>query len=409
MKENKYTGCSVEELLHNTEFVSEIKQISSPEEWEHFLRIHHESKTNILHARELIQLFQTSEGNLDQERRNLLWSNIQGFNIKKTRSNKRIELKIFARIAASILIVISLGGLLYQYFNQEEIQYQFSESQNVSKNENSVLVLSNGKTFELGENEAKVTVLKGQDAIQINNEQIIENQTYIDQTTNASKLNEVIVPYCKKSKLILEDGTTVWLNAGSRFAFPSKFLGNRREVVLDGEACFEVAKNSQNPFIVSTGDINIEVTGTKFNICAYRSDNLTEAVLLEGSINIWDNGRFITDKISMVPNQKATYNKTGKDIVLKPELDPASYIAWVDGWYPFANEDIAHVLKKLERHYNITFECNEATKTRILPVSGKLDLKESLNEVLAVLSKVAKFDYQISGEIVTIENNLNNQ
>lgn len=402
MTENKYICYSVEDLLHDQEFVSSVNSMNTSEDWAQFLQSHCESGNNMIEARKIIQLFQTNEGTLAYERKNKLWKNISRFNDEFSRNSKRFKLRTFAKVAASLLILFSLGSLIYQHFNRIENQFQFSESRNDLKTANPLLVLSSGKTVELKKTESKIEVLKGQDAIQINNDQIVENQASNDKTIIESKLNEVIIPFGKKSKLILEDGTTVWLNAGSRFAFPQKFNEKKREVFLDGEAYFEVAKNVKSPFLISTGDIKIEVVGTKFNVSGYSSDNLTETVLLEGRVNIWDNDKLFEDKIMMVPNQKATYSKIGKEIVLEAEMDPGFYIAWTEGWYQFTNESLEKVFIKLERYNNIRFKYDPKIISGLLPVSGKLDLKDSLDEVMAVLSKVAKFKYQISGNSVII-------
>jgi len=402
MTENKYIGFTVEDLLHDQEFISAIKQMNSSEDWEQFLQSHPESGNNMIQARKIIQLFQTSEGTLPDEKKYKLWKNISRFNDEVSKNCNRIKLITFTKVAASLLIMTSLGGLMYQYFNRVEKQYQFSESRIDLKTDNPLLVLSNGKTVELKKTESKIEVLKGQNAIQINNDQIVDNQASNDKITIEAKLNEIIIPFGKKSKLILEDGTTVWLNAGSRFAFPQKFNEKKREVFLDGEAYFEVAKNVQKPFLISTGDIKIEVLGTKFNVSAYSSDNQSETVLLEGSVNIWDNTKLFKDKISMIPNQKATYSKTAKEIVLEEEVDPGIYAAWTDGWYQFKNESLEKVFLKLEKYYNIRFKYDQKIISGSLPISGKLDLKDSLEEVMAVLSKVAKFKYQISDNSVII-------
>src|SRR5690606_14480825 len=95
-------------------------------------------------------------------------------------------------------------------------------------------------------------------------------------------MNEVIIPYGKKSELLLADGTKVWLNAGSRLAFPSRFTRNTREVFLEGEACFQVAKNEEQLFIVKAGNLDVKVLGTHFNVSAYPADATIETVLLEG-------------------------------------------------------------------------------------------------------------------------------
>ena len=402
MTEKKYTGFSVEDLIHDQEFVSIVIKMSTAEEWEQFLQSHNESKHNILRARKIIQLFKTSNVVLPDGKKYELWKNISRFNAEFSRNYKIARIKSAVRVAASILIIISLGSLLYLNFNQVENQYQFPVSQNNLKTEKPMLVLSNGEEVELKQNESKIIVLKGQNAIQINNDSVVENRSSIDKTTKEVKFNEVIIPFGKKSKLVLEDGTKVWLNAGTRFAFPPKFERKERVVYLEGEAYFEVKKNVNQPFIISTDKINVEVLGTKFNVHAYKSDDFSETVLLEGSINIWEKSKLFNDKILMVPNQKATYNKVIEDIKLTFDPVPEMNIAWIEGWYQFTNEKLENVLKKLERYYNVSFEYDQAVISKVLPVSGKLDLKDSLNEVMIVLSGVAKFEYQISGNSVII-------
>lgn len=396
MTNKKYTGYTTEELIHDQDFVSAVQGIRTEEEWEQFLQINNESKDNILRAREIILLFKVNEGTLSDEKKYNLWKNISSFNSENDKSYKVRRVKTYVRIAASVLLILSVGGLLYLNSVKNGNQYQFAESQDSLETQNPMLVLSNGDKVELEKDESKVTVLKDKDAIQINNDSIVENLSSKNGNTKAVKLNEVIIPYGKKSELLLSDGTKVWLNAGSRFAFPQKFEGRKREVFLEGEAYFEVAKNDKQPFILSTNSINIEVLGTKFNVNAYKSDDFNETVLLEGSINILGKNKLFNDKILMQPNQKAIYSKASNSIVLNPEPTPEIYIAWVKGWYQFTNENLEVVLKKVERFYNVTCCYNREMISGTLPISGKLDLKDSLPEVMNVLSGVAKFKYRIS-------------
>ena len=183
MTENKYIGFSVEDLLHDQEFVFSVKSRNSSEDWDQFLQSNPESGNNMIEARKIIQLFQTNEGTLAVDRKYKLWKNISRFNDDFSRNYKRIKLITFTKVAASLLILISLGGLMYQHFSRIENQYQFSESRKDLKTDNPLLVLSNGRTVELKKTESKIEVLKGQDAIQINNDQIVDNQTSNDKTT----------------------------------------------------------------------------------------------------------------------------------------------------------------------------------------------------------------------------------
>jgi ferric-dicitrate binding protein FerR (iron transport regulator) len=201
----------------------------------------------------------------------------------------------------------------------------------------------------------------------------------------------------------LADGTKVWLNAGSHFAFPQEFDEQKREVFLEGEAYFEVAKNKNKPFIVSTQTIEVEVFGTKFNLSAYQSDNFSETVLLEGSVSVQSKGKLFNDKTTLTPNQKAIYRSDKNELIRSAVPDAELHISWINGWYQFSNESLVVVMAKIERYYNVKLQYDQKIESKALPVSGKLDLTKSLNEAMTVLSKVAKINFQISGDKVIIK------
>ena len=402
MADKKYSGYSVEELVGDQEFVSMVKRIEKKEEWEQFLQSYPASQKNIVQARKIILLFRTNDGALSNEKKYKLWKNICRFDQEYSRKHKIARINILTKVAASVLVIVSLGSVLYMGLTRNIQEYQFSALSDQLQTQSPLLVLSNGQQVNLGKDESSLTVLENQNAIQINNDSIINNHPAIDKTPEEALFNEVIVPFGKKSKLVLGDGTKVWLNAGTRFAFPQKFDGKTREVFLEGEGYFEVARNESQAFILSANNVKIEVLGTKFNVSAYRSDNFIETVLLEGSVRLSDKGRLFPGSTLMAPNQKATYNKIQKEIELKPEPNPKTYTAWVEGWYQFSNENLEQVFTKLERYYNVTFAYDPSLISTALPVSGKLYLKGSLSEVMAVLSGVAKINYQIIDKEVII-------
>lgn len=407
MENEKYIGYSVDELLEDKEFVIKVNNILTYEEWDQFLQSNISAKENIIRARKIIQLFKTNEGKLSEERKFNLWKNISIYN--KTPSRKFIisQINPFLKIAASILIVIVMGSTIYFGLNRSKETYEFSESSGINRNsEPPFLRLSNGTKVNLGDEKSEIVVLKNQDAILINKDSVVANTPVKGQDISHVALNEVTVPFGKKTTLILADGTKVWLNAGSRFAFPQKFEENRREVHLDGEAYFEVTKKKNQPFIVSTLNIDVEVLGTKFNLSAYQSDDFCETVLLEGAVKVQDKGKLFNDNIYLSPNQKATYYCDKKELIRTKAIDAEMYMSWINGWYQFSNENLISVLNKLERYYNIRFIHDPAFELKAFPISGKLDLKGSINEVMAVLSKVAKINFQSTGnEIVIKEQN----
>lgn len=400
MKEEKYKGCSLEELLEDQDFVNQIISIQTNEEWENFLQANHSAKSNIVQARKIIQIFRVSEGRLRDEPKFNLWKNVSDFNINFSRKRKIAQLNVFIRYAASILIVLAIGSAIYWGFSTSDNKYSFSKIESVKDN-NPILVLANKEKVELvSDKESNIIVLKNQDAILVNNDSIIQNTPHSGTELNA--FNEINVPYGKKVTLQLSDGTKVQLNAGSQFAFPQSFNGKNREVHLVGEGYFEVSKNEKQPFIVSTPKVDVKVLGTKFNLSAYSSDNICETVLLEGKVEIQGKGKVFNNRIDLAPNQKAIYFDDTKQLTKSNISDASIYTTWINGWYDFSNEKLDRVLVKLERFYNVKFIYDKPLVENALPISGKLDLKDSISEVMGVLSGVAKIDYKISNENIVI-------
>lgn len=404
MKNEKYIGYSVEELLENQEFVIRVNNIRTKEEWDQFLQSNISGKDNIIRARKIIQLFKTYEEKLSEDRKFNLWKNISIYNKKPSKKFIISQINPFLKIAASILIFIALGSTIYFGLNRTAEIYVFSESTGIDRNsESPFLRLSNGSEVNLTDKNSEIVVLKNQDAILVNKDSVVANAPIKGQDISQTALNEVTVPFGKKTTLVLADGTKVWLNAGSRLAFPQSFSGKNREVYLDGEAYFEVTKNKKQPFIVSTQNIDVEVLGTMFNLSAYQTDNFCETVLLEGAVKVQDKGKLFNDKLELKPNQKATYYADNKTLIQSDEPDAEMQISWINGWYQYSNQNLITVLNKLERYYNIRFIHHTALASKALPISGKLDLKDSIDEVMLTLSKVAKINYQITGNEIIIK------
>ena len=143
----------------------------------------------------------------------------------------------------------------------------------------------------------------------------------------------------KRSKFTLSDGTKVWLNTGSKFIFPQKFTGNNRKVILEGDACFDVYKNKDNPFIVTMDKMNITVLGTEFK--KWESASKT----FKYSFNL-----------KLVPNQKAVYNKTDNSTNIESNVNTVQYTSWKEGLIEFDRQSIVTVFNKLSRFYNVSFE-----------------------------------------------------
>lgn len=223
-----------------------------------------------------------------------------------------------------------------------------------------------------------------------NDEIIVDNQKLDLHKGDKTRpmVMQTVIPYGSRSKIILDDSTVVYLNAGSRIIHPSRFDGNKREVILFGEAFFEVTKNDKKPFVVKTSSLSIKVLGTRFNVSSYPEDNLIQTVVEEGSVSVKKNKSSIFEKeIVLKPNQLLSLNcKTGESRVVN--INPDFYTLWRHGLLKFENQDLNRVVKKIERYYNIKIKFG-APLDGLVKISGKLDLNGSRKEVFEYLAFVS--------------------
>jgi transmembrane sensor len=151
-----------------------------------------------------------------------------------------------------------------------------------------------------------------------------------------------------RMKVDLPDGTIAWLNDGTTLKYPDRFAKNERRVFVDGEAYFEVVSNSDQPFVVENPMMDTWVTGTKFNLNAYTSDNYFEATLLEGQISLEKQSQ----RFKIEPGHQVQIDKSRNNSSYE-KVDPKIATAWIDGRLILQNEPLSIAAKKLSRWYNI--------------------------------------------------------
>ncbi|MEL7588728.1 MAG: FecR domain-containing protein [Prolixibacteraceae bacterium] len=203
--------------------------------------------------------------------------------------------------------------------------------------------------------------------------------------------NTVEVPLGMRSSMVLPDGTTVSLNAGSRLKYPAVFSEEERVVELTGEAYFDVTKDKQRPFIVSASDIAVRVLGTSFNCSAYPEDERIETALIQGEIEI--SGRVNGEnKIVLKPGELAVFKKRGRTIE-KNSTNLDKYVAWKSGKLIFRDDSMATVLEKLGRWYNVEFQVED---DEILGYEYSATFSgESLDRVLKMLALSAPISFNL--------------
>lgn len=264
------------------------------------------------------------------------------------------------------------------------------------------LQLGNGEILNLDPNsDATIKSKKGNTVVSL-----VEGVLTQENGTNGKmmKKNNILrIPYGKRLSVTLEDGTVVMLNSGSTLSYPSSFSGmDIREVYLEGEAFFEVAKNPEQPFIVNTDKVYTQVYGTVFNVTAYAEDEVTEVVLVEGSVGVGnvDIGEGQTPQL-LKPSQKASkvLDKEGGFVV--EDVDVSSYVSWTKGILTFEDEAMSSIIKKLERHYNIQIE-NQHEELGTRRFTGMFDV-EDIDRVLKTIQAHTHFSYKKEGKTITIK------
>ena len=267
---------------------------------------------------------------------------------------------------------------------------------NRAASSNATLILANGKKVLIQSKESKVKYSEDGSGI------IVDDSASIAQSVSNEGLNQLIVPYGKRSYIVLSEGTRVWINSGSKLTFPPVFKGNTREVCLEGEALFEVAKNKEKPFYVKTDLFKIKVYGTKFNVQAYQNSNNYSVILVEGRVSMNSKG-ISSQEVFLAPKQMATIS-TGKEKFEINNIESTEfYTSWVDGYLAFSNDDVTNVLKQVSRYYNI--EIKTVLSGNVEKIYGKLDMKDDLKKVLDGIAFISKTKYEKQGETYLFLNN----
>ncbi|MBL7734405.1 MAG: FecR family protein [Chitinophagaceae bacterium] len=202
-------------------------------------------------------------------------------------------------------------------------------------------------------------------------------------------LNTLVVPETLTYKLSLPDGTEVWINSASKIKFPFVFPKDKREVWVEGEAYFKVAKNSSQPFIVHTTLTEIKVTGTEFNVNAYDSLRIKTS-LVEGAVSAKSaEGK----EVHIKPGYEATL-RSGNEFNIAP-FDGNNELAWMRGIYFFQNASVKEIANVIRRWYGNSMVFDNATVSSSR-FTGALFKDRPLKEFLDNLMLTSNINYQLS-------------
>lgn len=346
---------------------------------------HPEKEAQIVAAIRMVQTIRINDYQFSQLETELLLEQIVSSG-KRLRQRKRRRMISYS-VAAGIAVVLSLTLWLSSY-RPENFDIQQSTCLFPQSDEDIRLITANQEVFEL-DNNSDVVCLSGD--VQIKNGQ---KHIHLDKPSQLLPgMNTLIVPYGKRTSLTFPDSTRIWLNAGSKVEFPTQFAAEKREIYVEGEVYLEVAKAAGHLFIVHTPFYSVRVLGTKFNVSAYKNDQVHSVVLAEGVVEV-DVGNHSSYRLK--PNHKLTLTDRQAEIC---EVDAYRYISWKDGILQFSQETLSMILERVSHYYGVDIKYYPTDNDR---VSGKLVLFDDIRTVLDNIAVIIPITYSIENRQIQI-------
>ena len=309
--------------------------------------------------------------------------------------------RLWPRIAAaaSIIICIGIGLFFLTQPNLQKLKVQIAKNDiisenNKSENNKAVLTLANGQRIVLTGARNGRLAAEGGTAITKTMDGQISYNAQAASSAGAAAFNTISTPRGGQYQVVLPDGSHVWLNAASSIRFSAAFTGNDREVQITGEAYFEVAHNKAKPFRVRSNGQTVEVVGTHFNVSAYSDEKCIYTTLLEGSVKV----RSKTKTAIIRPGQVAINNLNDEITVKQADIDEA--MAWKNGMFMFNNEDIASIMRKVSRWYDVDIDYKGDISN--IYIDGNYSRSKSLKSLLRNIELMDNVKFKINERRVTI-------
>ena len=323
-------------------------------------------------------------------------TNIQDtLNFKRPKRNRLVVWKSIA-VAASIIIVAGLGITQYISPPSKQIDAVALKTRNEGLGENlATLTLSNGSKISL---DSTVQQIAGENGIHIAND-ADGNVTYTvkngEETDFKNAYNTITTSTGGTYKIILPDGSKVWLNAMSSLRFPVVFSEDARQVELIGEGYFEVSKTGKK-FNVLTNKTIVSVLGTHFNINGYDNEGSTNVTLLEGSVQVNAN----KGSLILAPGEQAQVVPNANGIVLHNDVNTEALVAWKDGKFKYHDTDLKTIMRQLERWYDVDVDESAMPNKNF---NGTISRSAKLSEILLMIELTSKVSFRVEGRSVTMK------
>lgn len=336
-----------------------------------------------------------------------LWQQMQKDSHTPIPEKRKINRRVWYSMAAGVCVLMALaGGLLLQQGKEKKSVSPMAQIEHVGKR-SAQLIVSTGEVLDLSQEKIYQKAVDGtlitNDTLKLLSYQSDTQKTTIIRTGDAPEkikketvYHTLRIPAGADYQVTLADGTKVWLNCESTLRYPVEFGDEKREVYLDGEGYFEVNKATEWPFIVNTEQMQVKVTGTKFNVKSYSTELIVHTTLVEGSVWAYTD----QTQVQLTPSEQFRYDKeTGKTSVQK--VDTELYTGWIEGMFVFRNQRLEDVMNDLARWYNMTIFYSTA-ETKEIRISTNLNRYKNIDDLLEIINESGKVVVARKDNTITI-------
>lgn len=216
-------------------------------------------------------------------------------------------------------------------------------------------------------------------------------------TADTEVMQTVKVPVGETMTILLADGSKIVANSRTELLYPKSFKGEEREVMVNGEAYFDIAHDEAHPFVVKTNDFTVKVLGTQFNVSNYDA-TASNVVLVKGSVELSTRSK---DIVRMKPSDKVEISNG--TFTSKSQVNPNDYISWMDGIINLHGESIQSIVRRLSQHYGVQIVCDDNGET---PLYGKLVLQQSVYDVLNTINVMANVKTVKKDNVIHLVSNI---
>lgn len=293
-------------------------------------------------------------------------------------------------------VAVLLLPLLATTYVLNEVYWSDSQVLVEAGSSKATLQLSNGKTIYLEDFQGRdIKTSKGKLASNKNNSLVYQAGHAIE---DVLAYNTITTPVQGEYSMVLSDGTRVYLNAQTSIEYPVEFGRGRRELkLISGEACFEVTKDSERPFIVHMANgSEVEVLGTVFNIMAYNNESEIQTTLVEGKVKFGFEGKDVV----LAPGEQSGLDRNTDEIQVR-EVDASEFLAWRDGKFVFDKEPLGSVFRKISRWYGVEVNCKDQTLLN-RRISGVINRYENIDKLINLIEEISPVQIDLNKREMTV-------